>query len=396
MERIRNLSIRKSIVLYMGIAIIIGFLLSIFCMWSVGKVQQNIWRKYAVSENFTEQTPDIKTEEPSYQFSRKVERIAAADMSVEDAVLSEVCDFIDTWCILIITMAGCVISGCLFYRNKIKKPLELLEEGSRQISNQQLDFHIEYRNRDELGRLCGEFEKMRAELESNNKKMWRMMERERTVREAIAHDIRSPLAIIKGYQETLKVFVPSGKLDEKKLLEIADACLKQVDRLDTFVETMKRLSKVEEREISRQVVPLENIVRQIKENTHFLNSSQKIGCTVSVEGSGTLQVDTDILYEVYENLLANALRYAKEEINVLIEKKSDTLEICVCDDGNGFEEDVKDAVKAYHHGPAVGEEIHFGLGLYICDVYCRKHGGYLKLENRQQGGASVKAVFEVS
>ena len=292
-------------------------------------------------------------------------------------------------------MTGCVLSICLFYRNKIKTPLELLETGSREIYAQKLDFQIQYDNKDEMGRLCAEFEKMRAQLEQNNKKMWRMLEQERTLRAAIAHDIRSPLAVIKGYQETLKVFIPSGRLDENSLLEMVDACLKQVDRLDEFVESMKKLSKVEEREVSLTTISLESLTERLTEIARFLDPSTGIRCTISTSGSGVLDVDPDIICEVYENLLANALRYADRVVSTQVIKNEDCLELCVEDDGRGFKEDVKEVVKAYHHGAAVGNDIHFGLGLYLCDIYCKKHGGYLQLENLPQIGASAKAVFRV-
>ena len=50
MEKIRNLSIRKTIIVYMGIAIILSYLLSMACMWGIGRVQQDLWRKYAGQE----------------------------------------------------------------------------------------------------------------------------------------------------------------------------------------------------------------------------------------------------------------------------------------------------------------------------------------------------------
>lgn len=395
MEKIRNLSIRKSIVLYVGAAIIISFLLSMLCMWSVEEVQQNIWRKYAAMDTPSDNILEVHEESGTYGFSKKIERISEEKMTSLDTALSNLCDFIDTWCILMITMPCCILSICFFYRNKIKDPLELLEQGSRQISGQQLDFQIQYNNKDEMGRLCAEFETMRAKLAQNNRKMWLMIEQERTLRTAIAHDIRSPLAIIKGYQETLKVFIPTGKLDEASLLEIADSCLKQVDRLDQFAATMKKLSKVEEREVTPRVISIESLTKHLEEIACFLNPAAEITCSVYVDVNGEMEADDDIICEVYENLLANALRYARRKIDTSVTIKGDALELYVQDDGEGFKEDVKDAVKAYYHGAAIGKEIHFGLGLYLCDVYCQKHGGCLHLENLPQGGASAKAVFRI-
>ena len=58
------------------------------------------------------------------------------------------------------------------------------------IADNELDFHVSYENKDEMGTLCNEFEMMRSDLADNNRKMWRMIDDEKALRNAIAHDIR--------------------------------------------------------------------------------------------------------------------------------------------------------------------------------------------------------------
>jgi signal transduction histidine kinase len=395
MEKIKNLSIRKSIVLYMGIAVTASFLLSMLCIWSAHKVQQNIWRKYTVPEK---NKLELYTDDPGqiiYDFPRTVERISDDAMSSSDAFKSNICDFVDTWCIAFISMACCVISTCLFYGNKIKVPLELLEDGSKKISAQCLDFQIRYDRTDEMGRLCAEFEAMRQELEHNNKKMWRMIENEKIMRGAVTHDISSPLAIIKGYQETLKVFIPLGKLSEEKMLEIVESCLKQVDRLDQFVKTMKQLSGIEERTVKKEKISLSTLCRHMEDTVIFLTSPVRIGYQFLHAGEREIYADQNMIYEVFENILSNALRYARKEITVKVNAKDCELEIYVEDDGEGFGEHAKEMVKAFVHDGTGEDGVHFGLGLYICDVFCKRHGGELCLNNSESGGAGVRAKFKV-
>ena len=66
----------------------------------------------------------------------------------------------------------------------------------------------------------------------------------------------------------------------------------------------------------------------------------------------------------------------------------------VADDGEGFPERLlKNGVKPFQKG--VEDSDHFGMGLYICDLLCRKHGGSLTPENGQTG-AKVCAVLRIS
>lgn len=476
MEKIRNLSIRKTIIVYMGIAIILSYLLSMACMWGIGRVQQDLWRKYAGQEaghagtassgtvpagdlqsepaqdRLSEPTQDLRSEpaqdllgEPATDLQRRVGRIPSEKMSRRDAFVSEVCDFLDTWCILIITMAACISGVFLFYETKIKKPLELLEYGSRKIAGQDLDFQITYGKQDEMGRLCAEFEHMRSALAVNNKNMWRMLEQERLLRSAIAHDIRSPLAVLRGYQEMLKVFIPMDRLDKAKVMEILDSCLRQVDRLDGFVESMKLLSRVDGREIRDSSTSLKQLLPQLKADAAFLKKSENPSCEVifktgpakpyktdpmepygacmSAKAHGSpmaveaydspmsaeahdspmaaesydspMLVDVDMVCEIYENLLTNALRFAQRRILVQVENADGFLNIYIQDDGCGFQGDLEQVTRAYYHENPAKDNSHFGLGLYISRIYCEKHGGGLQIGNVASGGAYVKARLKI-
>ena len=78
----------------------------------------------------------------------------------------------------------------------MKIPLRELKSASDHISNNDLTYEIDYRCNDEMGILCKDFEKMRSELVKNEKKVWNLIEDERTLRSSIAHDIRTPITLI--------------------------------------------------------------------------------------------------------------------------------------------------------------------------------------------------------
>lgn len=100
-------------------------------------------------------------------------------------------------------IGGAVACAGLFYRNKLRRPLALLTQAAQRIAREDLDFSIAYDRRDEMGALCGAFEAMRLSLSQNNARMWRAMEERKKVNGAFAHDIRTPLTVIKGYAQLL-------------------------------------------------------------------------------------------------------------------------------------------------------------------------------------------------
>ena len=95
-------------------------------------------------------------------------------------------------------IAAILLAAVLFYRNKLKRPLTILKEAAEKISAQELDFSVAYAAQDEMGNLCRSFEEMRQALQQNNRLMWQQMEERRRINAAFAHDLRTPLTVLKG------------------------------------------------------------------------------------------------------------------------------------------------------------------------------------------------------
>lgn len=208
MGKIKNLSLRKTIVLYMIISLIISFYLSALIMRIASTVQNNIWWNYVDQEEYFEMA-----EGDGRRYLPDVPRPHSYEMKEFDYHVSEICDFLQTFTVLIVSVAGSIIAVFLFYKHKLKCPIEELELASRQVGRNNLDFHITYENEDEMGGLCKEFERMRGQLAENNQQLWKMLEEEKALRAAIAHDIRSPLSVLEGYQEMLSEYLPKKEIN---------------------------------------------------------------------------------------------------------------------------------------------------------------------------------------
>ena len=235
-DKVRNLSVRKTILLYLIISLLISFLLSAYITWAAAKVQEQIWWKYTDEDTYF---AAVEMENESYMV--QILRPESYEMSRMDHGISEACDFLQTYSVLIFSVVGSCVSVFLFYRNKLKKPIEELELASQRIADNDLAFRITYENRDEMGHLCHEFDRMRGQLEDNNRKLWHMIEDERALRSAIAHDIRSPLSVLKCYQEMLIDYFPDGTIDREKAVEMLQEGMKQIHRMDVFIDSMQKM-----------------------------------------------------------------------------------------------------------------------------------------------------------
>lgn len=388
MEKLKNLSLKRTIILYMGIAILISTPLSLLVNNAAENTQHNIWIKYISEEEF-----DLIREHGDMT---SIPRTPSSLMTDKEIFITEFCDFIETWGSLIITFLGCCIAVFIFYRNKMRIPLRELKAASDHISKNDLTYEIDYESDDEMGTLCKDFEKMRSELVKNEKKVWNMVEDERTLRSSVAHDIRTPITLIKGNLEMIDEFLPEKKIDEKKTLELIHTTMQHVDHLEHFVEMMRGLNSIVDAEPDYKSIKYSELAQKVQDVQKTLCEKNNINFKFSkTDTDREIEADPMFVIEVAENLINNAIRYAKSNINVSLFLNERHIDLIVEDDGEGFKDNPKTLMKAYSKSKDDDGEMHYGLGLYISKSLCNAHNGKLQLENRESGGARAAATFEL-
>lgn len=352
-------------------------------------VQNNIWWNYVDQEEYFEMA-----EGDGRRYLPDVPRPHSYEMKEFDYHVSEICDFLQTFTVLIVSVAGSIIAVFLFYKHKLKCPIEELELASRQVGRNNLDFHITYENEDEMGGLCKEFERMRGQLEENNQQLWKMLEEEKALRAAIAHDIRSPLSVLEGYQEMLSEYLPKKEINMEQALEMVNESKKQIERMDIFVETMRKMSSLDTRELVAEEITSKQVEIDVRAEMNVFR--KKFGKLYELECSETEEKfsgDKEVILEVIENLLSNAFRYAKTKVEMEVFLTCSELQIRIKDDGVGFTIDKQKATELFYQQNVKDSLKHSGMGMYISRLYCEKHGGQLLIENEKQSGAVITAVF---
>lgn len=389
MDKIKNLSLRKTIVLYMLVSLIVSFYLSALIMRIADTIQDDIWWKYVDQEKYFKMA-----EGDGRKYLTDVPRPNSYKMTTFDHLASEICDFLQTFTVLIVSVIGNLIAVFLFYKHKLKHPIEELELASQQVGRNNLDFHITYENKDEMGKLCREFERMREQLAENNHKLWEMIEEEKALRAAIAHDIRSPLSVLAGYQEMLSEYLPEEEIDIVQALDMVNESKKQIKRMDTFVETMRKISSLDTRELVAEEITSKRLEIDLRAELNVFEKAFGKGCELEyLETAEKFLGDKEVILEVIENLLSNAFRYAKTKVKIEVLLAYSELQIRVKDDGVGFTADKQKATELFYQQNVKDSLKHSGMGMYISRLYCEKHGGQLLIENEKQNGAVITAIF---
>lgn len=306
-----------------------------------------------------------------------------------------------------------------FYRVHIAGPLAELAGAADRIAGQDLDFTIRVVRGRELGRLSETLEHMRASLLEAHRELWRTAESRRRLNAAFAHDLRTPITVLKGTVEMAQMRLRrGGTLDEDAL----DALSDQVARLERYATSMGGLSKLEDRPVERETFALDDLREELGRHVSEVMAVRGGGLglklpTVS-EADGApapktccasestlkaaagsrpaalLAIDLPLVEEVLDNLLSNACVHASSIVTFDMMADAGVLTLVVTDDGPGF------TPEALHRGcdPFFSENKsaeHFGLGLNVSSVLCGLHGGRIALANAGSGGARVIATFDV-
>lgn len=319
------------------------------------------------------------------------------DYTAEDMRLYRITRFIENYAALFWYSVCTASAGIVFYITKLKKPLRILQNASHRISANELDFTVEYPGNDEMAALCGAFETMRSALEENNSRMLRMLDERKQLNDAYTHDLRMPIAVLKGYTDMLIKYLPTGKFSESEILETVQTMSSHVERLEQFADSMNTVQKLEDVEIHKEKVPAGEFLIHLRETADFLCQSKDLACEFESQvTAAAILIDPSVVTQVFENLLGNALRFAKSKIMIICQTDENVFAVSVADDGKGFsDKELITAAKPYYSGQSEKEHFHFGLGLHICRTLCEKHGGVLRLENTPQHGAKVTAAFSI-
>ena len=286
------------------------------------------------------------------------------------------------------SLTGILVCGLLFYRKKLKKPILLLSSATKRIAEQSLDFQISYQSKDEMGALCDSFERMRMTLKENNQKMWEMLEERKRLQGSVAHDLRNPIAIIKGYAQYLQLGLSGDKINIEKISSIASSILHTSLRMERYTDSLRKISKIEELEIQAQQVDFTSLSSDIQKDLSLLTEEKNLKLDwESTVSEKELNLDVKVLYRILENLIGNAARFADSEISVSCRCRDGFLDVTVSDDGPGFPQRGLNSNDSYVYTESKDEN-HLGMGLAVCRILCRKHGGQLTLSNSKCGAVA--------
>lgn len=282
-----------------------------------------------------------------------------------------------------------IFSKC--FRKRMLKEMQILKDTTINIQMENLDFEMKYSNVIEINEILSSLDKMKTELSESLNKQWKMEEMRKEQIAALAHDIKTPITIIKGNSELL------NELDLKPdQAEFNKRILNEVSSMESYIKSLIEIMKSEKEPIiEKKKIDLKIFVNKIIEQGISMSINKKIRfISETNEFPEFALIDEVELKRAINNIISNAIDYSpvNGEIIFSVDFKDKYIRFIIEDSGRGFnKEELSSATEQFFQGDkSRSSKSHYGMGLYIAKKFIERHNGRIYLSNSEKlGGAKV-------
>ncbi len=294
--------------------------------------------------------------------------------------------------LLIITIAVISLILITAISKSIFNGLNNIQTSSSQLAEGKLDSPISYNEdphkQNEFICILKSLEKMRCELVE-------IQERKNHFIMGISHDLRTPVAVIKGYSEAIQDDVITDKEEIKKSIELIE---QKATQLEGMIDTLINFMKLNIKEIKENLVKdsITKIINDFGKYAQITGTLFKRNVTVNISINEDIQVPLNIqlVQRSFENIFSNAIRYTRENDSIDISayaKKNNNknyLFLKIKDSGYGIDKKDLDYIfDLFYRGTTSRQEEGMGIGLAVVKNIMDTHGWEISVESQKGKGS---------
>jgi len=264
--------------------------------------------------------------------------------------------------ILFILVFICVLV-IAFVSRTIFKSLELIEKQTQEIAHGNLNAVIPQfsKNRNEITSITDSLEKMRLSLED-------ALDRRNRFIMGISHDLRTPVAIIKGYTEAIS----DGMVKPEDMESTLSLISAKTSQLEEMINTLINFVKLDTDDFRDNLRPasitelINNFARDCCVTGTVFN--KKVTSDIDIPDDIMVPLHPQLVTRCFENLFSNALRYTRDhdEIKIWAREYDNEIVLKIIDSGEGMsEEDLAHIFDLFYRGTGSRREEGMGIGLSV-------------------------------
>ena len=288
--------------------------------------------------------------------------------------------------ILVVTIGGMCT---YFVVNNALIPIVELNKNIKKINEDNLNSNLSIKGaNDEIKELTISFNKMIAKLEN-------AFASQKRFNSSVAHELKTPLAVIKTNIDVLKSSNCKSLEEYDKTLAVVE---KSILKMNLIIETLLDIIRQENAPLN-EIVSIDEILEDIVDDLSIIANKKNIKLKLnSYNIKNKIKGNEIMLYRAFYNVIENSIKYNKinGSIDILCYQDLNTIEVKVIDTGSGIkEEDYDEIFKPFYRCEGINSysKNGVGLGLSLTQSVIKLHGGEIKVKSKLNEGTEFNLIL---
>lgn len=271
---------------------------------------------------------------------------------------------------------------------KMLKPIQQITEATKKVSSGDFKVRLETRRNDEIGELTNNFNQMVRELGS-------IEVLQKDFINNVSHEIKTPITSIQGFAKLLE----DDEISKEEKQEYLNIIVEESNRLLNISTNILRLSKLQNQEKITKRDSI-NVTEQVRKTISLLEPKWKeknLSFNISTQEI-YYYGDEEITFQIWVNLIDNAIKFSKEDgkINITIKQENSYIIVKIKDNGIGMDENEQQKIytRFYQIDQSHSQE-GSGLGLSIVKRIIDLSNGKIEVESKKNVGTTFTIKLPV-
>ncbi|WP_178843607.1 cell wall metabolism sensor histidine kinase WalK [uncultured Treponema sp.] len=318
--------------------------------------------------------------------------VAFATIPINRRLAAQGVSFEKLICISLL-VASVIELACIMFTihisSTISKSITFLQRSTKRIADGELARPLErrksHRGENEITDLIVNLDKMRLTLLENDERRKRFIM-------GMSHDLRTPVAVIKGYLEAIDDGVVSG---EKEISKSVNIILNKTRQLEAMLNSLINFVKLEttEQKNNLHLQPLLPIVQEFAESSINTGKifNRNVQAEISLSPDTKVMLNRELVLRALDNLYSNAQRYTKDKgvITIKAEETETEAKISVEDSGIGInDKDIQFIFDIFYRASNSRTEPGHGIGLSVVKNIMDSHGWKIDVKSQVGVGSN--------
>ncbi len=216
----------------------------------------------------------------------------------------------------------------------------------------------------------------------------------------VSHDLRTPLARIRGAAEVVRQTLPDSNLKASEALKTLDA---SSEELLSMISSLLDVSRIESGGIQSnfQSHDPNRVIEMSVQQSEWLAANKKITIVQELEPLFSIKMDATLIRQVLTNLIENAIKYSPEGSKILVssDEEDGMVKIQIADQGAGIEDhEISNIFLKFYRSEKARESSvkGSGLGLYLANYFIKLHRGRIRAESKLGQGSTFTVELPIS